>query len=70
MPGTWKSALIVSQLSYKSKIKSLLKKKKKVSSQIWSVGHNLQTLGLDRLPLLDEVCKANFGQVRSWQTEL
>lgn len=28
MPGTWKSALIVSQLSYKSKIKSLLKKKK------------------------------------------
>lgn len=69
MPGTRKSALIVSQLSYKSKIKSLLKKKK-VSSQIWSVGHNLQTLGLDKLPLLDEVCKANFGQVRSWQTEL
>lgn len=61
MPGTQKSAIIVSQLSYKSKIKSFFfLKKKKVSSQIWSAGHNLQTPGLDKLPLLNEVCKANL----------
>lgn len=60
MLGTWQSATVVSQLSYKSKIKNLLKKKK-VLSQIWSAGHNLQTPGLGKLPLLGVVCKANLG---------